>query len=234
MPVLPGSTPDFPPVEVHLRRSGRARRFALRVSRLDGRVTLTLPAGAREGDALAFLRAQEKWLRRTLAALPEATALKVVPGMMLPVEGQMCRIVTCTGRAVRIGEGVLEVPGTEEQAGARIAAFLKVLARDRLARAVSVHAARIGRPYSRLTLRDTRSRWGSCSHDGGLMFSWRLILAPPSVLDYVVAHEVAHLAEMNHSPRFWAVVAGLCPGWRAERAWLHRHGPDLHRYRFAP
>ncbi|MGR3434759.1 MAG: M48 family metallopeptidase, partial [Shimia sp.] len=81
-------------------------------------------------------------------------------------------------------------------------------------------------------LRDTRSRWGSCSAAGGLNYSWRLVMAPPEVLDYVAAHEVAHLAQMNHSPRFWAEVAGLMPGYEAPRGWLRRHGADLHRYRF--
>jgi predicted metal-dependent hydrolase len=90
----------------------------------------------------------------------------------------------------------------------------------------------LGRRFSRLSLRDTRSRWGSCSSRGGLSYSWRLILAPPDVLDYVAAHEVAHLAEMNHSPAFWALVARLCPGYQAPRGWLRREGAGLHRYRF--
>jgi predicted metal-dependent hydrolase len=90
----------------------------------------------------------------------------------------------------------------------------------------------IGRPYSRITLRDTRSRWGSCTADGALMYSWRLAMAPPAVLDYVAAHEVAHLAQMNHSPAFWAVVARLVPGHAAPRRWLKLHGQTLHGPRF--
>ena len=90
----------------------------------------------------------------------------------------------------------------------------------------------LGRKVARLTLRDTRSRWGSCSHEGALMYSWRLIMAPPSVLRYVAAHECAHLVEMNHSPAFWAVVSRLYPGWQRERAWLHAEGAQLHGYRF--
>lgn len=219
-------------MEVHLKRSVRARRFSLRVSRLDGKITLTLPARARERDAMAFLQAQEGWLRETLAAMPETGGVAVGPGMLLPVEGRLLRILPGAGRAVRVEGDALVVPGEPAQAGARVAAWLKALARDRLARASSEYAARVGRSYTRLTLRDTRSRWGSCSHDGALMYSWRLILAPPSVLDYVAAHEVAHLVEMNHSAAYWAIVSRLYPGWRQERAWLHGHGQDLHRYRF--
>ena len=94
------------------------------------------------------------------------------------------------------------------------------------------YAAKIGRRVTRVTLRDTRSRWGSCTAEGALMYSWRLVMAPPEVLRYVAAHEVAHLVEMNHSHRFWAVVEGLYPDWQAQRAWLHRHGGALHSLRF--
>lgn len=228
MPVLPGS----PPVEVLLRRSARARRFSLRVSRLDGRVTLTLPLRAREGEAMAFLAAQEGWLRQTLAGMPESQGEQVGHGSLIPVEGRLVRIVAAPGRGVRVEDEALLVPGAAAQAGARAGAFLKVLARDRLARASGHYAGLVGRSYSRLTLRDTRSRWGSCSPEGALMYSWRLILAPPAVLDYVAAHEAAHLVEMNHSAAFWTVVTRICPGWQAHRDWLRREGSALHGFRF--
>jgi predicted metal-dependent hydrolase len=124
------------------------------------------------------------------------------------------------------------VPGDAGRAGVRVGAFLKALARTRLAAASDKYAARIGRPSTRLTLRDPRSRWGSCTADGALMFSWRLVMAPPDVLDYVAAHEVAHMIEMNHSAAFWAVVAGLRPDWKAQRDWLHGQGSVLQGYRF--
>lgn len=226
MPVLPGN----PPLEIVLRRSGSARRFSLRVSRLDGRVTLSLPARAREADAMAFARTQESWLRQTLASLPGADLVGI--GSILPVEGRMLTILPGAGRAPRVEGTTLLVPGDGAQVGARTAAFLKVIARERLTRASDFHARQLGLSYSRITLRDTRSRWGSCSADRALMYSWRLIMAPPAVLDYVAAHEVAHLAEMNHSPAFWAVVTRLCPGWQAHRNWLREHGQGLHGYRF--
>jgi predicted metal-dependent hydrolase len=134
-------------------------------------------------------------------------------------------------RLTRVGD-VLMLP-ERAPTGPRVQAYLRAQARDRLAQACNHYATLLGRPYRRLTLRDTRSRWGSCSTQGDLMFSWRLIMAPPAVLDYVAAHEVAHLAEMNHSPAFWAVVARLCPDYAAHRHWLRDHGDTLHRVRFA-
>lgn len=226
MPSLPGP----PPVEITLRRSARARRFSLRVSQLDGRVTLSLPPRARESEAMDFARSQEAWLRNALARLPQAVGVR--PGSDLPVEGRLLRIEPGEGRAIRqIGDSLL-VPGDPAQAGARVQAWLRARARDRLVAASDHYAAQLGRKVSRITLRDTRSRWGSCSAEGALMFNWRLIMAPPPVLDYVAAHEVAHLVEMNHSDRFWAVVERLFPGWQAERRWLRSEGHALHAIRF--
>jgi len=217
-------------VDITLRRSARARRFSLRVSRLDGRVTLSLPPGAREAEAMAFARQQEPWIRRALADLPQTATVGL--GALVPVEGRLLRLDAGPGRLIRIDGDSLLIPGNPAQAGVRAGAFLKHLARDRLTEASDRYARMIGRPYSRLTLRDTRSRWGSCTADGALMYSWRLVMAPPAVLDYVAAHEVAHLAQMNHSPAFWAVVARLVPGYAAHRRWLKQHGQALHGYRF--
>jgi len=222
--------PGNPPVAVTLRRSRRARRLSLRVSGLDGQVTLTVPHGVSEAEALGFAQSRADWLRRTLDGQPGR--VNIGPGAVLPIEGEMRQVTSCPGRQVRLGDGLLHVPGTGEVLGARLRAWLRARARDRLAAASDHYAARLGRGYSRLTLRDTRSRWGSCSAQGALNYSWRLIMAPPEVLDYVAAHEVAHLEEMNHSPAFWAVVARLRPGYEAPRAWLRREGAGLHRYRF--
>lgn len=223
----------LPEVAVTLRRSAQARRMTLRVGRSDGQVVLTLPRSVRAAEAQAFLSAQEDWLRRTLAGLPAQPL--VGPGTVLPVEGRMVEIVTAGGRGgVRVEGAALVVPGAPGAAGARAAAFLKALARDRLAAACDLHSVALGRPYAALALRDTRSRWGSCSVQGRLMFSWRLAMAPPPVLDYVAAHEVAHLARMDHSPAFWRVVDRLCPGWQAQRAWLRAEGASLQAFRFGP
>lgn len=228
MAILPGS----PPVEVHLKRSARARRFSLRVSRLDGKVTLSMPLRAREGEALAFLQGHEGWLRQTLSAMPDSARQAVSHGSVIPVEGTALVLTPATGRGVRVEGDRLLVPGDPATVGPRVAAWLKVLARDRLAAASTLYAGLVGRQFSSLAIRDTRSRWGSCSPDGRLMYSWRLILAPAPVLDYVAAHEVAHLVELNHSAAYWAVVDRIYPGWQAQRAWLREHGQTLHRLRF--
>ena len=226
MPVLPGP----PAIEITLRRSVRARRFSLRVSQTDGRVTLSLPARAREAEAMAFAHAQEGWIRAALAKMPAVDTVGI--GSVIPVEGRMLRLQSGSGRSVRVEGDVLLVPGDPGRAGARVAAWLRVLARDRLALASDRYAQAVGRRVTRISLRDTRSRWGSCTADGSLMYSWRLIMAPPRVLDYVAAHEVAHLIQMNHSAAYWAVVERIFPGWQVERAWLKRQGGALQAYRF--
>jgi hypothetical protein len=225
-PVLPGN----PPIPLTLRRSAHARRISLRISQLDGRVTLTMPKRLREAEALAFAREKEDWIRKHLDA--RGTDVPVTLGAQLPLGGRMVRIVPGQGRRVLLSDQSIAVPGAPDRVPARLLAHLKELARDRLAGACDDYAARLGKPYTRLTLRDTRSRWGSCTSDGGLMFSWRLILSPPEVLDYVAAHEVAHLAQMNHSPAFWSEVTRIYGDYKAPRQWLRKQGSDLHRYRF--
>lgn len=218
-----------PPIEVTLRRSARARRLVLRVSRLDGRVTLTLPVHVSERKALDFARTREEWLRAALSDLSPAEAVGL--GTRLPVLGEEVTLAPGGGRGPRRAGNLLQVP--PGRPGPAAAAFLKALARDRLAEASDRHAARLGRPYAALRLRDTRSRWGSCSSQGVLMYSWRLAMAPAPVLDYVAAHEVAHLAHMDHSPAFWEVVAHLCPDHARHRRWLRENGGALHRFTFA-
>jgi predicted metal-dependent hydrolase len=218
-----------PDVEVRLRRSPRARRMSLRVSRLDGRVTLSVPPALKLDEAIAFLREKSDWVLGHLAERRAAVA--VVPGAVVPVEGRSVTLCPASLRGPRIEDGRMLISAARP-AGPQAVAYLKALARERLSGACDRHAAALGRRYRRLTLRDTRSRWGSCTCAGDLMFSWRLAMAPPEVLDYVAAHEVAHLAEMNHSPAFWQVVRDLCPDFAEHRGWLRHQGAELHRYRF--
>ena len=222
--------PGNPPIPLTLRRSARAKRITLRISQLDGRVTLTMPTRLAQREALAFARTKEQWIRQHLDA--RGTDIDVTLGAKVPLGGQDLPVVAGQGRTVRITAEGIAVPGPADRVGARLGAHLKELARDRLAGACDDYAARLGRPYARITMRDTRSRWGSCTSDGGLMFSWRLIMAPPAVLDYVAAHEVAHLAEMNHSPAFWAGVERIYGPYAAPRKWLRQNGNALHRYKF--
>jgi predicted metal-dependent hydrolase len=204
--------------------------MSLRVSALDGRVTLSLPRRACANAALAFAEEKSDWIRGHLARRPDPVTVGI--GARIPVAGQELPIVAGQlRRAERQGDALI-VPDAPSMAAACVKAWLKLQARAALAPACGRYAAALGRVPGRITLRDTRSRWGSCTARGDLMFSWRLVMAPSEVLDYVAAHEVAHLVEMNHSPAYWAVVERICPDYRAPRAWLKAHGQDLHRYRF--
>ncbi|UWQ22120.1 M48 family metallopeptidase [Jannaschia sp. W003] len=215
---------------VRLRRSARARRMTLRVGRVGGAVTLTLPPRAALADARAFAEGHAAWIARHVAAVPAARTVAV--GTTLPVAGREVPVVAGGGRAARWTGTAIAVPD-DGHAGRRVATLLKEMARTRLVAATETHAEALGRPFGRITLRDTRSRWGSCSGRGDLMYSWRLAMAPEEVLDYVAAHEVAHLAHMDHSERFWACVARLMPDYAPRRAWLRREGAALHAVRFA-
>lgn len=222
--------PGEPEIAVHLRRSARARRISLRVSRLDGKVSLTLPSRVPESEGMAFVRQKQDWIRKQLADRPDEVVVDI--GASIPFQGELLDVVAGAGKSLRIEEDRLVVPEGRAGTARRVEAFLKTQARERLASAADEYAEALGRGYSKLTLRDTRSRWGSCTSAGGLMFSWRLVMAPEEVLKYVAAHEVAHLEQMNHSAKFWALVDRLYGPHQAERHWLKTHGEKLHRYRF--
>ena len=218
-----------PPIEIRLRRSHRARRMTLRISQLDGQVTLTLPHFAREDDVERFVTTQEAWLRNHLAAMGPAVCVSQTMQVML--RGQLTQIVADATKRPYLQGDILFVRQAKP-IGPQAKAVLQTMARDALSLASDRYAKALGVTYQTLSLRDPRSRWGSCSSAGRLMYSWRLIMAPPDVLDYVAAHEVAHLVEMNHRPAFWAVVADLCPNYQVHRSWLQSNGAPLHRYLF--
>lgn len=226
---------DGTEIAVPARRSARARRMLLRVDPARGGPELVLPPGARRDAAEAFARQHLGWLRARLAHLPKRIGF--VDGAVVPILGQDHRIrhrPDQRGGVWRIedpdGTVELHVSGGGDHLARRTTDFLKAEARRVIAPQAKAHAATLGRRVGRVTVRDTSSRWGSCSSRGDLSFSWRLVLAPERVLDYVVAHEAAHLVEMNHSERFWRVVEGLMPDYSRPRAWLKRHGAILHAY----
>lgn len=217
-------------LSVAVKRSVRAKKLRLKVSALDGGVQLTVPRASSDEFARLFLRDHVDWLRQQLAKAPQEC--RVVIGARLPIEGEMYTLVSASQRGIQPHNGALHVGGAAATAARRVQGYLKTLAHDRLLAASSDYAERLGRPFSRITLRDTRSRWGSCTSQGALMYSWRLIMAPPEVLRYVAAHEVAHLQHMDHSPAFWACAEGLYGDMRGPRDWLRQNGGALHRYRF--
>jgi predicted metal-dependent hydrolase len=221
-----------PAIDIRVRRSGQARRFVLRVAGRGAAPVMTVPAGASLAEARRFASAQEAWLRRTLAALPQPVAVTV--GTRLPVAGREAVVVPGERARHDPEAGLLMLPGPGNRLAAQAAAFLHEAARAACSGAVAHYAGLVGRRHGAITLRDPRSRWGSCTSRGDLMFSWRLAMAPPEVLRYVVAHEVAHLVELNHSPRFWSLVERLDPGHAPAREWLRRRGADLHGFDFRP
>ncbi|MFT4716912.1 MAG: putative metal-dependent hydrolase [Paracoccaceae bacterium] len=216
-----------PPILVHMRRSARARRYSLKVSSADGQAHLIVPNNGTERDAMSFAGKQEFWLRAALAKVPDVSPPEF--GGQLLFEGRTIRLRPGLGRRIYLNDDSLEVPGRSDQLAAKLRGFLKVSAREKLVAASHKYAHQVEREVSRVTLRDTRSRWGSCTEAGNLMYSWRLIMAPPMVLNYVAAHEVAHLVEMNHSANFWSVVSRLMPDYSVHRKWLKQNGAELHR-----
>lgn len=219
-----------PPIPVQIKRSVRARRFSLRISNKDGAISLTVPKYAALSEASQFAREQEGWMRKHLAK--QLKPLPLAFGGSVLFDGAYRRIEPGTGRVVRFDDGVLSVPGSSDKMPARLRGYFKTMARERMVTASVHYADLLGKPIGRVSLRDTRSRWGSCTSDGNLMYSWRLIMAPREVQAYVAAHEVCHLVEMNHSEAYWALVAGIFPDYKARRSWLKNNGSVLHRYRF--
>ena len=224
-------------VPLAIRAHPRARRFTLRLEPGGRGLRLTVPPRARRGDVDEFLARHEGWAAERLAALPGAT--RVEPGARVPIAGEP-HLIEHSGRlrgatervAGDDGAMLLRVSGEEASAGRRVADFLKGEARRAIDAAVAVHAPAVGREPKRVRLKDTRSRWGSCTHDGALAFSWRLAMAPPHVLDYLVAHECAHLRHMDHGEAFWALTRDLCPRTDEAKAWLKAEGQALHAWEF--
>lgn len=219
-----------PPIEIQLRKNARARRLTLRIPASGDGAVLTAPRHASQSQMVSFAKRNEAWLRERMSARDPAQTPQI--GTTIPFQGVEMQVLPGKGRSVVRRGATLEVPGKPELVSRKLLAFLKVSARDALDQSVQRYAAALDVKPGEMRLRDTRSRWGSCSSHGDLMFSWRLIMAPSDVLDYVAAHEVAHLLEMNHSPAFWAHVTRAYPGWESRRDWLRNEGSRLHRFRF--
>jgi predicted metal-dependent hydrolase len=222
---------DDPVVVVRVHRSSRARRFTLSL-RHRHEARLTAPTYARDHETMAFLERHRDWLRDALDRAPNTR--RVVPGATLPIDGRQVTLAMAPRRSrgcVLDGDTLLVPP--DRATGPAVAAFLRVRAQAALLPAARRAAEALGRDIARVSFRDTRSRWGSCTARGDLMFSWRLAMAPAPVQLYVANHEAAHLVEMNHGPGFWRLVERLTPDWRAHRAWLRCHGPTLHQFVFA-
>ena len=218
-------------IEVTVRRNARARRYTLRLDRKGDGAVVTIPRRGSLAEAKAFVARHAGWIAERLVSRPDVPDVPVA----VSVRGVVHRVIP-TGssrggvRFVASEDGpAIEVPGESPHVRRRLIDHLKKQARADLTAAVASHAAALGVRPSAIRLKDTTSRWGSASARGVLAFSWRLVMAPPFVLDYVAAHEVAHLREMNHSDRFWTICEGLCPATDAAKDWLKKNGAGLHR-----
>jgi predicted metal-dependent hydrolase len=212
-------------------RSARARRVSLRVDPSHRRIVLTAPMRTSRALALQFAETQAGWIAARLKRLPQRRPF--TDGAEVPLFGAPHRIrhrPDARG-TVWLEGSEIHVAGRPEYLSRRLRDWLMAELRRRLPPLVHAKAETVERNVKRISVRDSRSRWGSCGPDGGLSFSWRLVFAPPEVLDYLVAHEVAHLVHMNHGPRFWALAERLCDGpMRPPQAWLKKNGETLLQY----
>ncbi|GAB5467321.1 MAG: SprT family zinc-dependent metalloprotease [Rhodospirillales bacterium] len=217
-------------IPLRMQWQARARRVTMTLDHTQRCLRLVLPPSVGSSEALAFCRQQEVWVLNRWAALPRP--IPFAPGSRLPLHGEEAEIRHCRNarRGVWREPGALNVSGPLEHLPRRVETHCRAEAQRLLQEAVRAKAARIDRRPGRVSLRASRSRWGSCSPKGDLSFCWRLVFAPPEVLDYVAAHEVAHLAHMNHSPAFWRVCAELVEDIAGPRRWLAKHGASLWRY----
>jgi predicted metal-dependent hydrolase len=220
-------------IEVSFRRNARARRLVLRLSRDRSGIIVTLPPRVSRSEALDFARKSSRWIGDRLKSEPAARPLRA--GGAVVIRGESRQILHSGSRRgpVALTKAAVIVSGDEAHLSRRLLDWLKAQAKRDLITASEFYAGAMGVKFHHLSVRDQKSRWGSCSSDGTLCYSWRLILAPPFVLDYVAAHEVAHLKHMNHSRNFWRLVLTHCPHAGRAKSWLKAQGAELHAYAMA-
>ncbi len=210
----------------------RARRISIRIDARAGEAVAIAPSERRLGDAVAFARSKAGWIAERLEARIDGRPL--APGQTILVQGVATRLestgTTGAARLTSDADGaVIRSGGDGEAFARRVENLLKRLARDTLTARTEVHLKTLNQRPVKVSIADTRSRWGSCSpHNRSIRYSWRVVMAPPAVLDYLAAHEVAHLVHADHSPAYWSVVHGLVGDHRPFRAWLREHGQALH------
>lgn len=214
-----------------VREYARATRLTLRIAAGGKGLAVTVPPGTRMSEIDRFVDRHHGWLEERLKKLPARPTLR--PGVKVPLRGQPHLIVHAPERrglaTIVAGEKgpEIHVHGERPHLPRRLADYLKREAKKEIGRLVAKHSAAVGKTAASITLKDTVSRWGSCTADGKLSFSWRIMMAPAPIIDYLVAHEVAHLVHMNHGPKFWALCRKLCPRTDEARAWLKRNGAAL-------
>lgn len=222
-------------VPVRVVEHPRSKRITLRLMPGGSGLKVTMPAHVSDRELNSFLERNQNWVAARRARMPEPVRLG--EGALIPYQGQDHRILhldrlrgLVEARIVS-GEPSLLVPGDPAHLQRKLVDFFKRQARIALSEAVARHSKSLAVRPGQIRITDSTSRWGSCSSTRTLSFSWRIVLAPPEVLDYLAAHEVAHLREMNHSPRFWSLVRDICPAMEKHKAWLRTNGNGLHAVR---
>lgn len=222
------SQPDFP-AYINVKHSVRARRVALRLDTKARRFDLIVPKWMSLHAAQDFAIDHDKWMQEKLAELPGGRPF--AHGEEIPVLGRLRRI-TIEKHAkkktdITLEDTVLRVCTHMDDPSVRIQRYLKEMALDVMSGLVHDKAAQIGKKVFDVQIRDTKSRWGSCSTDNRIMLSWRLVLAPYEAMDYVIAHEVAHLRHMDHSAKFWKLCAELSDDYEEGKYWMRNHAQEL-------
>jgi predicted metal-dependent hydrolase len=214
----------------------RARRLTLRIDPGGRGLRVTVPPGIPAREVDRFIDRHQGWLEARLAKVPDKPQVR--PGVKIPVRGIPHLIVHEPSKRGSVtvaevnGQPALIVHGERTHLPRRVADFLKREAKKDIDALVAKHTATVGRKAKAVRFKDTTSRWGSCTSDGTLSFSWRIMMAKPTVIDYLVAHEVAHLKEMNHGPNFWKLCGELCPRTDEAKAWLKKNGGALQAISF--
>ena len=220
---------DEPDLEIFLRRNSNSRRITLRISALDGKITITGPNYISFKEFRNFAESKKSWLKSKIKTFEPP--ILVSEGIKIPIWGIDTKILFSDTQSPKKVGNILFVC-KQKSVSTQVKKYLKEICRVHLDFMCKEFAERLGSKVRKITLRDTRSRWGSCSNDSNLMFSWRLVMAPENIIAYVAAHEVAHLKHMDHSKDFWKTVAYLFGPYKSERTWLKQNGSSLHLYKF--
>ena len=221
------------PEHIKIRHSSRARRVALRLDPIERVFTLVVPKGMSMRRAQAFAEGQESWMQEKLAEL--APKITFEDSVIVPIFGVRTQITIHHESTLKVTkcileDGILHVRTNKNDPSSRIIRFLKALVKDELTILSKDKAAQIGKEIARVSVGDSKTRWGSCSSSNSIAYSWRLVFAPPEALDYVVAHEVAHLQHLDHSKAFWSLCRELSGNYVEGKYWMDNHGAELMRY----
>lgn len=219
--------------DLHLKINPRAKRMALRVDAKARKVNLVLPKRASMRGAYQFALEHKYWIRQKIEEFPEI--IPFTHGQIIPILGEDTKIEVSFDKAlkktdIQLIQNKIIVTTNKKDPSSRIKRFIIQHAKEELSSLAHEKAKIAGKKITKIDVKDTSSRWGSCSSDGKLSFSWRLIFAPFEAFDYVVAHEVAHLTHMDHSPAFWNHCTDLSEDYSIGKTWMKRHSGDLIKY----